>query len=268
MPTIRRIGFVVEQALGHVTHAKNLRAHLPDDPDVEVYWMPIPWEASGLAAHLPLYRSNWTVRAGLGARRAVAKLARQVSLDALFFHTQVPAVLASDWLRRIPSLVSLDATPLQYDSLGAFYDHEPGPAWLEGLKWRLNRDCFHAARHLVAWTHWTQASLVADYQVSPDKVTVIPPGVDSGWWARPEPRPLATGPVKILFVGGNLARKGGLDLLTAFRAVRNALHRPEGEGEGVELHLVTRDPLPLEPGLFIYHDMEPNSETARPLPRL
>jgi glycosyltransferase involved in cell wall biosynthesis len=263
MSAVHHVGFIVEQALGHGTHARNLQGHLPDDPDIEAHWALIPWEVRGMAAHLPLYRSNWTVRAGLRARRAVAWLARQTPLDALFFHTQVPAVLSADWLRRIPSVVSLDATPLQYDALGEFYNHDPGPAWLERLKWRLNRDCFRAARHLVAWTHWSKAGLVADYQVPPEKVSVIPPGVDSAWWARPAPRPLVDGPVRILFVGGDLARKGGLDLLAAFRALRDSAPGPKGAG--VELHLASRDSLPPEPGLFLYHDMQPNSEALRAL---
>ena len=84
----------------------------------------------------------------------------QIKLDALFFHTQVPAVLAQSWLRKIPGIVSLDATPLQYDELGAFYKHKQGPAWLENWKWRLNRDCFRSARRLVAWAEWTKLGFV------------------------------------------------------------------------------------------------------------
>ncbi len=255
-----RIAFIIEQALGHITHAKNLQASVPRDPEIEARWGLIPWETAGLAARLPIYRSNWTVRAGLRARRAIAQIQRQTPLDALFIHTQTPAVLAANWLRRIPGIVSLDATPLQYDALGQFYDHAHGPAWLERLKWRLNRDCFRAARGLVAWTEWTKASLSADYEVPSDKITVIRPGVNPGWWARPQPRTRNAGPVKILFVGGNLQRKGGVDLLTAFRALRDAPAQP-----AIELHLVTRDDAPAEPGLFIYRDMQPNSERLRAL---
>ena len=49
-------------------------------------------------------------------------------LDAMFVHTQVPAILVPDRLRRIPTVVSLDATPIQYDELGAHYDHDTGSA--------------------------------------------------------------------------------------------------------------------------------------------
>ncbi|MCA9929482.1 MAG: glycosyltransferase family 4 protein, partial [Anaerolineales bacterium] len=146
---------------------------------------------------------------------------------------------------------------LQYDELGEFYSHAAGPPWLEQQKWRLNRDCFRAARHIVAWTRWTKDGLVRDYEVPPEKVTVIPPGVNTHEWLRPEPRRLHNGPVKILFVGGNLARKGGLLLLDAFRALRQKY--------AVELHLATRDPVVEEPGLFVYNDMQPNSDRLKQL---
>lgn len=253
------IGFVVEQALGHVTHAKNLKAALADDDSVNPYWVLPTWEAEGLAAHLPLYNSNWTVRAGLQARRGLARLARTVDLDALFFHTQVPAMLALDWIRRVPTVVSLDATPRQYDRLGAHYDHQPGPGFLEAAKWQLARRVFREAQLLVTWSDWVKRGLVDEYQVAPQKIKVIPPGVDAGWWSRPQPRQPAAGrPLRILFVGGDLERKGGQQLLAAFRRLR-------AEGLPLELHLVTRSPLEAEPGVFVYRDMSPNTDRLRDL---
>jgi glycosyltransferase involved in cell wall biosynthesis len=250
------IGFIMEQALGHVTHTKNLQVNVARDPEVHAHWGLVPFETVGIAARIPVYKSNWTVRAGLRARRQVARISRKVSLDALFFHTQVPAILATSWLKKIPGIVSLDATPLQYDRLGAFYQHESGPAWLEALKWRLNRDCYRAARHLVVWAEWTKQSLVEEYEVPAHKITVIPPGVNVRDWQAPLPRTSRTGPVKILFVGANLERKGGLLLIDAFRALRHL---------GVELHLVTKDQVAPESGLFVYHGMQPNSQPLKDL---
>jgi glycosyltransferase involved in cell wall biosynthesis len=168
----------------------------------------------------------------------------------------VPAILAQRWLRKIPGIVSLDATPRQYDELGAFYKHERGPAWLEAWKWRLNRDCFRSARRLVAWAKWTKLGLVQDYEVPADKITVIPPGVNVQEWRRPTPRMPHADPVKILFVGGDFERKGGLVLLEAFRALRHL---------GPELHLVTKDRLPPEPNVFIYSNLEANSQPLKDL---
>ena len=249
-------GFLLEQALGHVTHAKNLLTNVALDPEVHAHWGLIDFEATGIAGRIPVYRDNWTVRAGVRAYREVARMNRRTRLDALFFHTQVPAILAQRWLRKIPSIVSLDATPLQYDELGAFYKHEQGPAWLEAWKWRLNRDCFTSARRLVAWSEWAKLGLVRGYGLPADKITVIPPGVNVHEWRRPMPRVPDADPVKILFVGGDLERKGGLVLLEAFRALRHL---------GLELHLVTKGRLPPEPGVFIYNNLEANSQPLKDL---
>lgn len=250
------IGFVLEQTLGHITHTKNLQSHIPRDPDVRAHWALVDFETEGLASRLPIYRSNWSVRSGIRARRQLAEIVRQTKLDALFFHTQVPAILAQSWLHKIPSIVSLDATPMQYDELGAFYHHETDRPWLEAIKWRLNHNCYHAARHLIVWADWTKRSLVRDYKVDDDKITVLPPGVLVGEWLRPGPRTVHDGPVKILFVGGDLKRKGGDLLLEAFRALK----RP-----GLELHLVTKDRVPAEDGVTVYNDMQPNSAALKDL---
>jgi glycosyltransferase involved in cell wall biosynthesis len=251
-----KFGFLLEQSLGHITHSKNLLTNVALDPEVHAHWGLIDFEATGFAVRIPVYKSNWTVRAGVRAYREVARMNRQTRLDALFFHTQVPAILAQRWLRKIPGIVSLDATPLQYDELGAFYKHEQGPAWLEAWKWRLNRDCFRSARRLVAWSEWTKLGLVQDYEVPAEKITVIPPGVNVHDWCRPMPRVPRAAPVKILFVGGDLKRKGGLVLLEAFRALRPL---------GLELHLVTKDRVPPEPGVFIYNNLEANSQPLKDL---
>jgi glycosyltransferase involved in cell wall biosynthesis len=250
------IGFIMEQALGHVTHTQNLKASAHLAPDMQAFWTLPQFHPTGIAAHIPIYKSNWSVRASLQARSGIARLNKQTRLDALFFHTQVTAVLANNWVRRIPSIVSLDATPLQYDQLGQFYQHEPGPPLKEKLSYKLNRDCFHQARHLVTWSEWCRQSLIADYGVPGDKVTVIAPGATTRDWLRPTPRARHDGPIRILFVGASLERKGGFLLLEAFRALRPL---------GVELHLATRDTVPPEPGLFVYNDMQPNSQPLKDL---
>ncbi|MEZ4727793.1 MAG: glycosyltransferase family 4 protein [Caldilineaceae bacterium] len=258
-------GFLLEQTLGHRTHSQNLQTNIPKDPTIHPIWGPIEWNLTGFAARIPVYNSNWTVRAGIRARRTVARLQRQRPLDALFVHTQVPAVLLTDWMQRIPTVVSLDATPHQYDALGAYYGHQPSTGWLERWKWRANQHCFHSARQLVAWSHWTKAGLVADYGVPAEKIVVIPPGVNSSTWARPTPRLHKNQPTKILFVGGDLQRKGGQLLIEAVRALRQASGNGGEQKAGIELHLVTRDPVPTEPGLFVYNHMEPNSAALKAL---
>jgi len=253
-----RIGFFIEQILGHRTHGLNLRRFIQDAADVDAQWAWISWQSGTLADRLPLLRSNWTLRSGWQARRALSAMQREKALDAVFFHTQVPAVLSQDWMRQIPGIVSLDATPRQYDSLGSYYDHQGSAEWLENFKWRLNRDCFHTARALVTWSRWARDGLVAEYEVQPERVHVIPPGVDVQAWQSDRARE-PEDVIRILFVGGDFERKGGRLLLEVFRSLRDTFP------VNLELHLVTRAVLAPEKRVIVYNDLQPNSPELKDL---
>jgi glycosyltransferase involved in cell wall biosynthesis len=257
-----RVGFIIEQALGHITHGQNLRRVVDQDPDINARWVLPAWQRSGLASRLPIYRSNWTMQSGLQTRRMLDGMQRELRPQVLFFHTQVTATLAPDWLRRIPSIVSLDATPRQFDRLGSAYHHAAGPAWLEQAKAWLSRRSFRLARHLVTWSAWAKQGLIDEYQVPAEKITVIPPGVDSQSLAPLRPGAAEDDALRILFVGGDFERKGGRVLLEAFRRLRQTLVAGSPStrlGPPPELHVVTRDTLLPENGLFVYHGLEPNS---------
>jgi glycosyltransferase involved in cell wall biosynthesis len=249
-----RVGFLLEQTLGHVTHSDNLRRLVPADGRIEAVFGPIEFGVAGPAARLPGYR-NWTVRAGIRARRALREMRRGGAVDALFVHTQVPAVLAVDRLRRIPTVVSLDATPLQYDELGGPYGHGRSGRRSEQLKWRLNRACFEHAAAIVTWTAWAKRGLVDGYGVDADKVTVIPPGVDVDRWSTEADRRPATAsdrPLRVLFVGADFERKGGSDLLAAVDRLRQ-------RSVPIELDVVTRADPPASPGVRVHRGLGPNS---------
>ncbi len=70
------LGFIIEQALGHVTHGKNLQTNIPKDPEVRALWGFPRFETEGLAAKIPVYKSNWTIRAGWRTRRLLAEMNR------------------------------------------------------------------------------------------------------------------------------------------------------------------------------------------------
>ncbi len=249
------IAMLIEQVLGHVTYTLNLYDSIARDREIHARWAPLTWDGGALPPWLPL-SGNWTVRAGLQARRALAAMARDGAPDVLFFHTQVPATLALDWLRRIPSVISLDATPRQYDEIGQRHGHARGAEPLERLKGALHRAVFQAVGHLVTFSAWAKQSLVEDYGLPDEKITVNPPGVVLRDWARPTPRGPHDGPVRVLFVGGAFEAKGGMLLLEALRALR---------AERIELHLVTSEPPPPEPGLFVYTGLRPNAPELRRL---
>lgn len=247
-----RLGFALEYSLGHTTHAQNLKRVLETQPAIAPTYVDLPYSGmTGAWTRLPGVRSNWSVRASLGAWLGLRRQARQ--LDGALYHTQVTSLFAAGLMRQVPSVISLDATPLQYDALGAFYGHAPsGSSRLEALKKRLNQRAFGAARHLVTWSEWAKASLVTEYGVAPEKISVIPPGISTSLWRRPRTA-RAAGPVRLLFVGADFPRKGGDTLLEAFRLLPpNLAH--------LTVVTKTQDAGNNLPNVTVRHDVTPNSD--------
>ena len=164
--TPTRVAFIMEQALGHVTHSRNLFSAAQARTSILPTWLPIPFDTRGVAGLVPVLRTNWSVRASWRARRALDQALAAQQLDALVFHTQVTALFSVAHMRRIPTVVSMDATPINYDSVGASYNHEPaGDGWLDRQKFRMNQSVFQTAAQLVTWSDWAKHSLVDDYGV-------------------------------------------------------------------------------------------------------
>ena len=244
----------MEQTLGHVTHHQNLSTVVQRQSAVLATWIPVPFAASGLAGLVPMYGSNWTVRASLRARRELDRALASRRHDALFFHTQVTSLFSVGLMRRIPAVVSLDATPLNYDSVAAAYGHRAaGDGWLDERKHLMNRDAFQTAAHLVTWSQWAKRSLAADYGIDPEKVSVLAPGAAATFFdigAERLARETSSRPVRLLFVGGDFERKGGRRLLDAFAA----LAHPD-----VELHIVTASDVPARPRVIVHRGVRANS---------
>ena len=249
-----KIAFILEQALGHITHSRNLQSNIPSSVDLTPIWLPVPYDVIGTTAKIPGFNSNWTIRSGIRARKLLKDNLINGPYDGLFFHTQVPAVLCADWVRSYPTIISLDATPIQFDQLGDFYHHKPGPGWLENIKNNLNKSALNSAQCLVAWTEWTKMSLIRDYGVAEEKIAVIPPGVNPELWKKPIGfQKVNDHKVRILFVGGDLQRKGGDLLINAFRKLA-ASHK----AERLELHLVTKTAVQEGDGIFVYSNFGSN----------
>ncbi|HYX15428.1 MAG TPA: glycosyltransferase family 4 protein [Nostoc sp.] len=229
-------GFVVEQALGHVTHYQNLKHWVAEDADICPSWMPIWWRGNDIWKYMPVIGNNWSLRASLRTRDALNAARRIQPLDALFLHTQTLALFAIPFMRHIPTIISTDGTPLNFDTMGAAYNHKVGGnSLLERRKFLWNKSTYHNATSIVAFSQWAKDSVVDDYGVPAEKVTVIPPGVDLEQWnfrRNKTEHQSSTNALRLLFVGGDFARKGGYTLLEAFR---NSLN------QDCTLEIVTKD---------------------------
>jgi len=253
-----RTAFVMEQTLGHVTHFRNLQDAVAAHERIAPTWLPIPFATDGAARLLPVFRSNWSVRASLRARRALRHALNEQDHDALVFHTQVTTLFSLDEMRRLPTVISLDATPINYDTVGRSYGHRAaGDGLMDRQKYRMNKEAFHAAAALVTWSEWARRSLIDDYAVDPAHISVLAPGAAAGYFEIGERRRQSfvedtseSRKAKVLFVGGDFRRKGGPLLL-------DCLH---GElAERCDVHLVTSEQVEERPGVYVHRGVGPNS---------
>ena len=248
---MHRFGFVLEQTLGHVAHGLNIERALAREPGIQPAVIRVDFSDPAGLQRLPGLRT-WSWRASAHARDALREHLRQGPLDAIFIHTQVAALLATEIMKVVPTVVSLDATPKLFDREGEAYGHRRDPEMVEMVKRRLNMRAFASATRLVTWCQWAAYSLVADYGVPLEKIDVIPPGVDLNLF-RPSLLGKHSERLRILFVGGQFERKGGPELLEAARSL----------GDNVELDIVTGSDVPVIPAgvrARIHRGLKPQSE--------
>jgi glycosyltransferase involved in cell wall biosynthesis len=194
---------------------------------------PRPASAAGA---LTAARFRHELNAGLTAGRRIRALERRGERwDAIHFHTQAAAWGSLARMRTTPSVVSIDITQrlagLEAPRGLARRDYRPNAAW--------DRRVFRAAAAIVATSRWAADDLASDLPECAARVHVMPypvplEGFDAGWTDERRARP-ADRPVSVLFVGGDFARKGGAELLAAWRAA--------GFGDAARLTLVTESPL-------------------------
>src|SRR5579883_3208302 len=148
------------------------------------------------------------------ARRLLVRTLRNHLPDVLHFHTQCLALLSTDLIRRIPTVITADRTA----ALAAAHQTTPSWYWTFEVSRRLESAPLRNAAAVVTFSQWAADSMVRDDGVAPRRLFVIPPGVDLQRFdgiasVRTADR---RGVKRILFVGGEFRRKGGPMLVDVF----------------------------------------------------
>jgi glycosyltransferase involved in cell wall biosynthesis len=242
----------MEQQVGLGTHYLNWVAAEEAISDLaSPTWVPITYyDPHGLLERMRFVPG--ALRSALRCYRQVEEALKQGPYDALLFNTHNPAVIHLRSVSRYKTFLQFDVTPALLDGLETFYPnnsfgrHNP---LLDRFKASRVREAYQRAAGLFPWSNWAAKSAIEEYGVAPERVHVIPPGIDTTLW-QPDLEKVSDGVVRILFTGGDLRRKGG-DLL--LRWARETTLR------GWELHMVTRDPVVETPGVFVYNQMNRNA---------
>ncbi|HEX2079755.1 MAG TPA: glycosyltransferase family 4 protein [Longimicrobium sp.] len=261
-----RVLFVNSGILGHASVARLFREVAERDPSLHATHVDLsaeltpaeralrrvmcagPAPGSSAAAALALPRFRHELHAGVQAARRIRALERAgEAFDVIHFHTQATAYASLPRMRRTPAVVSIDATQRLASAEApaglARLDYAPNAA--------MDRRVFRAAAAITATSRWAADDLLRDQPALKERVHVMPypvplEGFDAGWIDERAARP-PEGPVRLLFIGGDWARKGGPELLEAWRA--------GGFAERAVLDVVTDSPAvtPLDAGGLAVH---------------
>jgi glycosyltransferase involved in cell wall biosynthesis len=252
----------MEMVEGLITMYKNLREAVEAMDNIDATWLPIQLNPKGLVSGIPLARippfsTSWSLQRALLTRSCVHWLEKNGrSFDAAYFNTASPAFFLGGFRRRVPCVDALDATPIILKRYGY---NKPRAAWnplVRRLRHRLAQNAFRDATHLLPWSRFAKESLIRDYGIPEDKITIVPPGIDLETWSdhsdNSQRAETSANKLRVLFVGGNFARKGG-DLLLSIAG--------KEEFQQCDFHFVTKGFKGSSgPNIFVYDNLAANSE--------
>lgn len=226
-PRPLRLLVIDEGVLGHRTLKAQLEAVLETLPGVEATMATVPppgrlgrlfvrkW-IRGSDADLQALR--WRLRWSWQGRRLLKR--HRGKVDVALVNTQALGLLAKGAMRQLPTILSIDATVGQFTAL----EYTPHDRWTPRqlrLMQRLERRALRNAAAAMPWTGWNAAALESEYELEDLRAETIHPGLDAGWWGeaaarRPRDR---QGPMRVLFVGNDVERKGLPTLIEAVGAL-------------------------------------------------
>jgi len=198
---------------------------------------------------LDFHNARWRLTVSEHVRNELEALRAKQPLEAVIVNTQSVALHLSEIAKEVPVCVCLDATFQQLAGSRWFAPNAP-TRWLLPLTLAPltspERILFHAAAKLFPWSDGVADSLRRDYQEPAEKIQPLPPSLE----LTQLPFKLRTTPgskPRLLFIGGDFARKGGPLLLEVFR---------QHFAQRAELHIVTQSPVAEEPGVKVHHHVQ------------
>jgi glycosyltransferase involved in cell wall biosynthesis len=241
-----RLLMIDEGVLGHRTLKAQLEEVLAALPGVEATMATVPppsrlgrlFVRKWTRGDADLQALRWRLRWSWQARRLLKRYRGKV--DVAFLNTQASALLAKGPMRELPTILSIDATVGQFTAL----EYTPHDRWTGPqlrLMRRLERRALRAAAAAMPWTGWNEAALRSEYELDAQRVETIHPGLDASWWtAAARPRSDREGPMRVLFVGNDVERKGLPTLLEAVAGLEGEAALDVVSGDEIEEHEFVR----------------------------
>jgi glycosyltransferase involved in cell wall biosynthesis len=255
MPPRLRVLFINEGALrggpiGKPRVEAAIRIGLEGVRDVDAHFVSLP--PIGTLAHsatrgfpglrdadLDLAYMRWHLVYGARTRRVARRALAEFPADVLYVVGHAIALLMRTEMRRVPTVLSVDATVLQVREMELDRPLRRLSRASLSPSIHLERRALDAAALVLCRSEWARAGVL---EACPSAETaVLSPGIDLEKF-HPAPHRKRDLP-RILFVGAHFGPKGGYDLLEAVRPML---------GRTVELDVVAHDPPEPRPGLRVH----------------
>ena len=249
-----RVLFVNSGILGQNTFSKYVREAMALEPSIDPHHINLSeqltirerimrramcsrvWRDGWLGvSNLDLARFRSEYHAGVQAARRMRRLFGTAPPDVVHFHRQATAYASVGLMGRIPGVVSIDCTQdIVLDAAQSSLER-----WSYQPNVRAEERIFAAAAAIISTSQWAADCVRRRYRKCDAPIHVMPSPVRlqlfaESWIAERAARAAAGGRPRVLFVGGDFHRKGGFDLLAAWRT---------GQFAGsADLEIVTDDP--------------------------
>lgn len=250
---------IIESHMGHGTYGNLMREHFNQTSSCQVdfHWYNDERELQTRILNRLLsfkFPSEWIeqqnldfnrfrISAGFAymARRLIDRKLSQADYSILHLHTQVMALLSVDLMKKLPTVVSIDLTAVQASQEKT----DPNFRWTYNPNIMLEKKVYDAAAKIITISEFARKSVIEDYKIDSKKVKTVHSSVKLEKFSSIDRANKATNKrYNILFIGGDLQRKGGEDVLAVFLTTFSEL---------AELHLVTYTPIECEhPHVYIH----------------
>lgn len=237
--------------MGHLTMETILRPGLEALPEVDARFLRLPplrglprqvvRPVPGLRAlDADLQALRWHATQAIRARRLVGNALQTTAADVLHVHSHVLAFGMGGIMRRVPTVLSVDATVWDHHAMGIWRPVRRHSRAVVAPSVRMERRALAGAALVLAWSAWAKLGVEA---VSPTaRVIVHHPGIDTTLY-RPEAHVERQVP-RVLFVGNRFTQKGGADVVAALS--------PALTSGNVELDVVTQSEVDPHPGVRVH----------------
>jgi alpha-maltose-1-phosphate synthase len=209
--------FLMEYAGGLSTHTRFLEQYLAADPRFASTIVRLhPYLLSGGGPRVPVlnrygadFKEWWMFQYKYVHSRFALRGVDPSRLGLLFIQTQTAGRMALALPKDVPVVVCIDATRKLMIECESRYSPSP----LFEPAFRLEKRIFDRSNLVVSWSNWAAESVVRDYGINPEKVTVVRNGTKFPE-ARPHPQSgVGDHQLRLGFVGNDFIRKGGELLL-------------------------------------------------------